>query len=73
MANTKQIEEVLKELNMTEEQMNKCWKENIDFGYNGTIMLLNKSNLSWKALNPSVIKQLPYQLEKDKIAKKIKN
>lgn len=71
MATKTQIKEILKELNMTEEQMDAHWQENIDFGYNKTILALKNSGLDWKALNPSVIKQIPFQLEKDKRSKEI--
>lgn len=33
MATKTEIKEILRELNMTEEQMDAHWQENIDFGY----------------------------------------
>ena len=71
MANKQEIEKVLRELNMTEEQMDVIWQENVAFGYNHTIMALHNSNLNWRNLSTIVIKKLPQQLEKDKRSKKI--
>ena len=69
MAKDTEIRAILNELNLTEEDMDRLWQELIDFGYNKTVLALNRSGVSWKGLNAAVIKTIPGQLEKDKRAK----
>ena len=66
MATKTEIKQLLTELGLTEQDMDRFWQENVDFGYNKTILALNRSGLNWRGLSPRVIKELPNQLEKDK-------
>ena len=69
MANKKEIKEVLKELNLTEEQMDKYSNELMET--NRIISGLYMSGKTWRDLNTHVIKQIPTQRKKD--LKRIEN
>lgn len=63
MATKKEIKEILKELCLTEQQMDEFWKENYDT--NGIVKNLTDHGRTWRDLNGCVIKQLPNQKQKD--------
>lgn len=71
MATKVEIFVILNELGLTEQEMNRIWQDNIDFGYNTTILQLHASGVDWKKLAPSAIRSLPDQLEKDKKRKNL--
>jgi len=63
MATKKEIKEILKELNLTESQMDKFWKSNYDTNF--IVRNLTNSGKTWRDMNGSVIRQLPTQKERD--------
>jgi len=63
MATKKEIKEVLKELNLTELDMDNFWEDLKES--NATARLLNKCGKTWRDMNAGVIKSLPTQKERD--------
>ena len=71
MATKTEIKQLLTELRLTEQDMDRFWQDNINFGYNKTILALNRSGLNWRNLGVHAIRELPTQLEKDKHHKEL--
>lgn len=63
MATKTEIKSLLKELNYTENEMDKFWEDNIET--NWKVKNLNDNGKTWRDLHISVIKHLPTQKQKD--------
>ncbi|MEG1567899.1 MAG: hypothetical protein RR347_09475 [Anaerovoracaceae bacterium] len=63
MATKKEIKEILKELCLTEQQMDEFWRENYDT--NRIVKNLTDHGQTWRDLNGCVVRQLPSQKQKD--------
>jgi hypothetical protein len=63
MATKKDIKALLKELNLTESDMQNFWNELIET--NGIVKSLNKSGKNWNDIPIHLIRQLPTQRQKD--------
>ena len=63
MATKKIIKEILKEFNLTHEEMSKIWEELIES--NWKCKSLHNAGKNWTDLNDYLIRQLPTQKQKD--------
>jgi len=71
MATRIEIKKILKDLNLTEAEMEDLWKDLAST--NKLVENLQAQNISWKELNDSVIRQIPTQKKKDLESIKKKN
>lgn len=63
----KELKLILKEMNVTESQMDQYWNELIEV--NHKVKQLNSCGKNWRDMNTAIIKQIPTQKQKDIEAK----
>lgn len=63
LATKKEIKEILKEISVTEQEMDNYWNELIPL--NSLVRQLNNCSKTWRDMNSSVIKTIPNQKQKD--------
>ena len=61
-----EVNNVLMEMGVTAEEMEKYWQENIAYGKNQFILDAHAKGYSWKNLSASSLKRLPTLLEEEK-------
>jgi len=64
MANKKEVKQTLKEMGLTEAEVDKLWIELAESGLNSTVAGLHKNGIDWRTLNPSAIKSIKGLMEK---------